>query len=77
MIKHFNVDFDNIITDYKLSYQNANDEFNNKIMQMNNNLQKLYTPKIEELDRISSMYLMLFSCSANVTNFFVTFRTNF
>lgn len=56
IIKCFNVDINNVITDYKLSYQNSSDEFINTITQMKNNSQKLYTQKVEELDRVLSMY---------------------
>lgn len=55
MTKFFNIDIENIITDYDLSYQNVNDNFMSQIKQLNNDLMKIYTHKIEESKKLSSM----------------------
>lgn len=59
MTKYFNIDIENIITDYDLSCQNVDDDFISQIKQQNNYLMKLYTQKIEESNKISSMLVIL------------------
>lgn len=59
MTKFFNIDIENIITDYNLSYQNVNDHFISQVKQQNNYLMKIYTQKIEESSKISSMFVIL------------------
>ncbi|XP_025194598.1 uncharacterized protein LOC112594158 [Melanaphis sacchari] len=51
MTKYFNVDIDNIITDYELSYQNTMENFIDEIKRNNDNILKVYTQNIEEYSK--------------------------
>lgn len=59
MTRLFNIDIDSIITDYKISYQNENDNFINQVNRLNNNVLKEYTHRAKEHNQILSMYLIL------------------
>lgn len=59
MTKFFNIDIENIITDYELSYQNVNDHFISQKNQLNNYLMKIYTQKLEESTKLSSKLVIL------------------
>lgn len=51
MTKYFNVDIDNIITDYELVYQNAKENFIDEIKRTDDNILKVYTQDIEEYSK--------------------------
>lgn len=57
MTRYFNIDIDNIITDYELSYQNTTDNFIDEIKRNNDNILKIYSQKIDEYNKTLSMYL--------------------
>lgn len=57
MTKYFNIDIDNIITDYELSYQNTMENFIDEIKRNNDNILKVYTQNIDEYSKTLSMYL--------------------
>lgn len=57
MMRYFNTDIDNIITDYELSYQNTMENFIDEIKRNNDNILKVYTQKIDEYSQTLSMYL--------------------
>lgn len=59
MNKLFNIDIDDIIADYKLSYQNKNDNFINQINRLNNSVLKVYTHKVNEHNKILSAYFTM------------------
>jgi len=58
MTKYFNVDIDNIITDYELVYQNAKENFIDEIKRTDDNILKVYTQDIEEYSKTLSMYFI-------------------
>ncbi|KAE9541207.1 hypothetical protein AGLY_004452 [Aphis glycines] len=51
MTRYFNIDIDNIITDYELSYQNTMENFIDEIKRNNDNILKVYTQKIDEYNQ--------------------------
>ncbi|XP_060864906.1 arginyl-tRNA--protein transferase 1-like [Metopolophium dirhodum] len=51
MTKYFNVDIDNIITDYELAYQNAKENFIDEIKRTDDNILKVYTQDIDEYSK--------------------------
>ncbi|NP_001191917.1 uncharacterized protein LOC100534630 isoform 1 [Acyrthosiphon pisum] len=51
MTKHFNVDIDNIITDYELAYQHAKESFIDEIKRTDENILKVYTQDIDEYSK--------------------------
>lgn len=57
MTRYFNIDIDNIITDYELSYQNTMENFIDEIKRNNDNILKVYAQKIDEYSQTLSMYL--------------------
>ena len=58
MTKHFNVDIDNIITDYELAYQHAKESFIDEIKRTDENILKVYTQDIDEYSKTLSMYFI-------------------
>lgn len=60
MSRLLDINIDGMITDYELSYKNANDNFINQFKRLNDNILQLYTHKIEEQGKILSMYLNIF-----------------
>lgn len=57
MTRYFNIDIDNIITDYELSFQNTMENVIDEIKRNNDNILKVYTQKIDEYSQTLSMYL--------------------
>ncbi|KAL4097045.1 hypothetical protein QTP88_021883 [Uroleucon formosanum] len=51
MTRYFNIDIDNIITDYELAYQNSKENFIDEIKQTNDNILKVYTQDIDEYSK--------------------------
>lgn len=51
MTRYFNVDIDNIITDYELAYQNSKENFINKIKRSHDDILKVYTQDIDEYNK--------------------------
>lgn len=51
MTRYFNIDIDNIITDYELSYQNTMENFIDEIKRNNDNILKVYSQKIDEYNK--------------------------
>lgn len=51
MTRYFNVDIDNIITDYELAYQNSKENFINKIKRSHDDILKVYTRDIDEYNK--------------------------
>lgn len=59
MTRYFNVDIDNIITDYELAYQNSKENFINKIKRSHDDILKVYTQDIDEYNKTLSMYIIM------------------
>lgn len=59
MTRYFNIDIDNIITDYELAYQNSKENFIDEIKQTNDNILKVYTQDIDEYSKTLSMYFIM------------------
>jgi len=55
MTRYFNVDIDNIITDYELAYQNAYENFIDEIKRSEDNILKLYSQDIDKYSKTLSM----------------------
>ncbi|XP_022165732.1 uncharacterized protein LOC111030511 [Myzus persicae] len=51
MTRYFNVDIDNIITDYELAHQNSKENFINKIKRSHDDILKVYTQDIDEYNK--------------------------
>jgi len=60
MSTFFNIDVDNLIADYELSFINANNNFINEYKQIHNNILKAYTHKVEEHSKVLSMYFNIY-----------------
>ncbi|XP_026806403.1 uncharacterized protein LOC113549345 [Rhopalosiphum maidis] len=51
MTRYFNVDIDNIITDYELAYKNAMENFIDEIKRNNDDILKIYTQNMDEYSK--------------------------
>jgi len=59
MTRYFNVDIDNIITDYELGFQDSIENIIDKVKRKNDNEQKAFTQNIEDYSNTLSMYFIL------------------
>jgi len=59
MTKYFNVDIDNIVTDYELAYQHAKENFIDEIKRTNDNILKVYEQDIDKYSKTLSMYFII------------------
>lgn len=57
MSRFFNVNVDSIINDHEMSYQNTQDNFIKEYKQMYDKMLKLYMQKVEEHNKVLSMYI--------------------